>query len=412
MQAETWRNDFPGIGNAAQFGDKSRQVGGKKDAGVLAARKKLPKATSVPSIPSRLETTVYQGYREVLGFGSHTVRFEAPLGERAPGPGSYGEGGKSFQKEFSSKASWGIRGTGGFASRSRRFGMRSLPSMPVPGVGCPGPGVYNQAEAMDAMHSHKSFSKAKNSAVFASPAITGEAAEILEASQVADIMPGPGQYGAPAKVSAVISAMADASFKSSAGRFQGVPTPSRDTPGPGEYIACGTRSRPSKTFDDSISEVANANFKDRSQRHVAKVHRDLPIADAPAREALGELASQVTRECKSDIDVKPGPGQYIQEPPGDSKIVSLKGSSAFANATGRRDWATDLGVPGPKYNPYEISKGQVNGPVLTSALSAFNSHSGRVQQQVPEAPGPAFYNPKVQKDRKSFRLNFRRDFIA
>mmetsp|Transcript_27726 Transcript_27726/g.50661 ORF Transcript_27726/g.50661 Transcript_27726/m.50661 type:complete len:406 (-) Transcript_27726:69-1286(-) len=398
-------DDLPGIGVPPGTRDKFRQAGGRKEAGMLASRKKLPKPTSVPSIPSRLETTVFTGYKEVLGFGSHSVRFEDPRQHLGPGPGSYGSG-KSFQQEFTDKASWGIRGTGGFASRSRRFGMRSLPSMPTAGVGCPGPGVYNPMDAMESLHQPKSFSKAKSSAVFASSAITGPAAEILEASQAMDILPGPGQYGAPLKPS-ISSTMGDTAFKSSADRFGGVPMPSRETPGPGEYISLGTRTAPSKTFDDVVTEVGSANFKERSRRHVTKVHRDLPIADAAAREALGTLASQVSRECKSDIDVKPGPGQYSQELPPDSRIVGTKGSSSFMAGPGRRDWAVDGGVPGPKYNPVKASNFS-----LTTAESAFNSNSGRTMVQAPEAPGPAYYSPKGAKGSKSFRLNLRRDFVA
>mmetsp|Transcript_15064 Transcript_15064/g.34298 ORF Transcript_15064/g.34298 Transcript_15064/m.34298 type:complete len:403 (-) Transcript_15064:75-1283(-) len=395
-------DDLPGIG-VTVGSDKFRQVGGRKEAGVLASRKKLPKQTSVPSIPSRLETTVFIGYKEVLGFGSHSCRFEDQRHHYVPGPGSYGFG-KSFQQEFTDKTSWGIRGTGGFASRSRRFGMRSLPSMPIAGVGCPGPGVYNPTGSLEAIHQPKSFSKAKTTAVFAGSAITGLAADILEASQAMDTLPGPGQYGAPLKPSTTTG---DTAFKSSADRFGGVPMPSRETPGPGEYLSCGTRTAPSKTFDDVVTEVGSANFKERSRRHVTKVHRDLPIADAAAREALGNLAAQVTRECKSDIDVKPGPGQYSQELPPDSRIVGTKGSSSFMAGPGRRDWAIDGGVPGPKYNPVKATKFS-----LTTAESAFNSHSGRTVAQAPEAPGPAYYSPKGAKGSKSFRLNIRRDFVA
>ena len=51
-----------------------------------------------------------------------------------------------------------------------------------------------------------------------------------------------------------------------------------------------------------------------------------------------------------------------------------KQSSGFASGGGRREWATDTGVPGPKYNP---EKGRGAALKLSSAASAFNSVSGR-----------------------------------
>merc|ERR1711974_388362 len=95
---------------------------------------------AVPTIPSRLETTIFKGRRERKGFGVASLRFDG-IDPDGPGPGAYGSR-KVFHQELDERFGWGKRGTGGFASRSRRFGVRSLPSMPPAGLGCPGPGQY------------------------------------------------------------------------------------------------------------------------------------------------------------------------------------------------------------------------------------------------------------------------------
>merc|ERR1719335_357823 len=97
---------------------------------------------SPASIPSRLETQLMPGAKEVLAFGTNTQRFydtAVEFAREVPGPGSYGNV-KAFHEEVTQNVSQGKKGTGAFASKSRR-----MPTMAV-GLGPrgnPGPGAYD-----------------------------------------------------------------------------------------------------------------------------------------------------------------------------------------------------------------------------------------------------------------------------
>jgi len=115
-------------------------------------------------------------------------------------------------------------GTSGFASKAKRFGMRSMPSMPPPGLGCPGPGTYNALGALHSTKEPKNFNKAA-SANF-NPLKNGQ--KVPSSSK----LPGPGQYDPRLLPTAREAAAAQAAFNSST-RLKG-DQPS-DIPGPGEY---------------------------------------------------------------------------------------------------------------------------------------------------------------------------------
>merc|ERR1711959_540442 len=84
----------------------------------------------------------------------------------APGPGEYGQQ-KVFHQELTERFGWGKLGTGGFASRSRRFGARSLPTLPVYGRGAPGPGQYNSTSVVNKLKDRTVYRQAGATAVFA-----------------------------------------------------------------------------------------------------------------------------------------------------------------------------------------------------------------------------------------------------
>jgi len=351
---------------------------------------------SAPTIPSRYEVILFKGDREFLGFGSKSLKQPKQLPEWAPGPGEYGQP-KTFHEKCGEKTSWGVRGTGGFASRSSRFGARSLPTLPQPGRGVPGPGTYNQDVALR-VREPKDFNQAKRTAVFAS--------QVLE-KMPSDGGPGPGQYEAMTKSSLVKEAcMAQAAFRSASLRTIGVPNASEDFPGPGEYRAEGGSPWAQQT--EISGDACTANFKELSHPRIARVHRDLPAATRTTRDALGDLGDQVGRECLGTVGLAnrlPGPGHYEQDRDAiwEAGVVGMNGSSSFIEGTCRHDWTSgDVTlVPGPgRYDPRRMAPDR-----LTSATSAFVSGAERNKTPHSHAPGPAYYAPSSASNKRSFWLN-------
>eukprot|EP00913_Durusdinium_trenchii_P028744 g26958.t1 len=105
--------------------------------------------------------------------------------------------------------------------------MRSMPSMPPPGLGCPGPGAYNALGALHSTKERKNFNKAGASANF-NPSKNGQ--KVPPSSR----LPGPGQYDPRMLPTAREAAAAQAAFNSSSTRLKGDLEPS-GIPGPGEY---------------------------------------------------------------------------------------------------------------------------------------------------------------------------------
>jgi len=359
-------------------------------------------AGSVPTIPSRYEVTLLKGDLEFKGFGCGSLRFGSTAGEDVPGPGNYGQR-KAFHEENDAKACWGIRGTGGFASRSRRFGMRSMPQLPPAGLGCPGPGAYVTDGAIAHVKNPRDFSKAKYTAVFANP--LGKDKDPWSA------VPGPGYYGAPIRPPAKEAAAAQAAFKSTSMRgVAGASPEAAEMPGPGEYYEdhdAHRRAPPqSPTCKGSV-------FQAPSERKIVKVHTDLPAASREARAVLGKFGDEVARVPQGTVGLAaglPGPGHYKQDRDAmwKGRTVGVGGMSSFQAGPQRTEWAPEEESlkPGPgRYEPHKP------GPdTYTSAVSAFNSVSVRNKLQVPDAPGPAYYAPQKVPHHKSFRLNMRKQW--
>jgi len=378
----------------------------------VAAKKKRPApSATVPTIPSRIETVLYKGYREVLGFGACSLRFEAPAvgDEEVPDPGLYGIPGKSFIADVAEKPSWGIRGTGGFASKTRRLGTRSMPQLPMPGRGCPGPGAYNPLDSYNQVRNPHDWNKTKKSASFAL------ADALPSRATVTPSLPGPGTYPVrrvcdPGDTHQGNQLGAVASFKSRSRRNGGVMELASDAPGPGEYFVEDEDTRGGASGSCSDAHDCMANFKDPLPRRVYRVHKDLPTPDPAARGALGDVCQQVMRECTGRKPGMPGPGHYDQdreicEAFGEGQI----GSSGFQPAGPRTEWATEetARMPGP--GQYNTERGlRCDGgarDVFASASERLNGILG------PRAPGPAFYNPKQLPSQKSYHLNMDRRWV-
>lgn len=364
---------------------------------------------SMPTIPSRFEVTLFKGDRERLGFGCKALKMGVLQPDEHPGPGDYGHK-KSFFDEFGERTSWGIKGTGGFASKSVRLGARSVPALPRPGRGVPGPGAYNQESALR-LRDAKDFNQAAQSAVFAK-----NHCEKAEPSTV----PGPGHYISSEKAGKVLAREASAAqsaFRSASQRTGGVPFTAEEVPGPGEYSKEATTALHAVTMPDGPNGefLPSANFKDPSRRKIARVHRDLPAAGESTRNALGDFGDLVGKECVGSLGSMaklPGPGHYDQDRDSmwEGRMVSAMGSSAFTPGPGRHDWASgDVGlIPGPgKYDPQKVGADR-----LTSAVSAFNSVSERIKMRHADAPGPAYYSPEMQRSKRSFRLQSTKQWLA
>lgn len=346
------------------------------------------RAKSVPTIPSRYTVTLIEGTRELKGFNSLATRFEVERHIEGPGPGSYGER-KTFHQEFTERPSWGARGTSGFASKAKRFGMRSMPSMPPPGLGCPGPGAYNALGALHSTKEPKNFNKAA-SANF-NPSKNGQ--KVPSSSK----LPGPGQYDPRLLPTAREAAAAQAAFNSST-RLKG-DQPS-DIPGPGEYY--DGMARPVGYVPLYLqSDQRMPTFKERHKPHITRIHHDLPAASAKARRILGDFGDEVSRQCRGSQSLaQPDFGHYQESL---EKSTTSVCTSAFKDGPKRTDWAPEelSRLPGPgKYEP----KGPPSVNRLTSAKSAFISASERNKIQLSAVPGPAYYNPSLPKLHKSFRF--------
>eukprot|EP00746_Dinoflagellata_sp_MGD_P163075 gnl/MRDRNA2_/MRDRNA2_90934_c0_seq1.p1 gnl/MRDRNA2_/MRDRNA2_90934_c0~~gnl/MRDRNA2_/MRDRNA2_90934_c0_seq1.p1 ORF type:complete len:390 (+),score=67.71 gnl/MRDRNA2_/MRDRNA2_90934_c0_seq1:96-1265(+) len=346
--------------------------------------------TSVKSIPSKLETVLFSGNRERLGFGGQSLRFDNAAVE-VPGPGQY-KLPKDSLSEYTEKESWGKRGTGSFASKAQRLprGIRN--------VG-PAPGQYApvQKEGLGL----KSFAKTGSTPAFV-PATSVNPQSFFEGPQ-----PGPGHYNReekwiqhqnPWKVSFTPGGERDA--------LGGVSKDAVATPAPGEYRALSS-------ITTEYGRNKNANFKSASSRKIVSVHPDMPIPER--RDNLPERASDFVRECHGAVKlVTPGPGEYSQALQlQDSKDFCSLGSAAFVDSKLDRssflpNANTGAGPIGPgKYNPG--NRGFWNNPCPTSM---FKSSLDRMEERgVPPAPGPCFYEPKLVAPTKSFHLNIKRRFV-
>jgi hypothetical protein len=372
----------------------------------LEPRKSLSRAqrsASVPTIPSRYEVTLLKGDLEHKGFGTQQLRFKPANGEEVPGPGNYAMG-KSGIEQTLDRACWGIRGTGGFASRSKRFGARSMPSAPPAGLGCPGP-IYD---------AHKVGHYIKDRSDHLKAGYTSKFAPFKERSDPSANLPGPGQYGLPSKPEANVSSVVTASFKSTAAKLPG--TSHEMGPGPGEYYA---DHEGKKRGEVNLGVPSDPAFKDMCARRIARVHPDLPAASRKARDLLGKFGDEVGQiklgTVGSAADL-PGPGHYKQDRDAMWKgnLVGANGHSSFQPGPARSEFAPEeLGLlPGPgNYEPNLVS----GGLKLTSASSAFNSASLRGILRASDAPGPCYYGESfitLPAKKKTFRLDQKKEFCT
>lgn len=369
----------------------------------------------VPTIPSRIETTLFKGRRERKGFGSQAMRLSDDPGSGidpdGPGPGNYLQP-KSSTDQLGERFGWGQRGTGGFASRSRRFGARSLPTLPVPGRGCPGPGMYDATTAVNKLKDRSDHLQAGTTAVF-----TKSCPEAVSSKLKcwAPPLPGPGQYKMPPRlpcepqVNGSIASFKSASIRGDAGPEQGDNPATK--PGPGTYYS----HVPILPPDGSGHAGVNAIFKGPHKPHFCKVHLDLPMADERARKALGDFVPVVAKECVGQRPTDlPGPGIYNQDRDGmwAGKDVGIHGMSSFLPGAKRVEWGSDEDAQKPapgQYDPQRQMKLK-----LTTAKSAFVSLTDQIAAaDLQKGPGPCYYKqPELELiPSTSFLLNAKKRWL-
>jgi len=323
-----------------------------------------------PSIPSKMETILFKEEREVLGFGSHALRFEDSRCDN-PGPGAY-QTTSNFAKKLDAE-SWGKKGTGGFASKSKRF-RRTGPVGPVPG-----PGAYDSG-----LPKKTNKDPTVPSAPFMLP---------CKKDKKKMMTPGPGTYSVPSSALDESHNVCAASFKKPSIPEEVLKKAYADnTPGPGSYL------KHSNFVQAEVERLRdNAIFKHPSKRKFISVHPDLPIPRRPLNDPYGEFV----RQCGTTVPIIPGPGTYESTALESNLMFNSKGSSFFSKPN--QTWARPNEIlPGP---------GNYDAPIQTKvkptdACSVFNSGSRqRDLGLVSQAPGPAFYKPGQIPQRMSFHLN-------
>jgi len=344
------------------------------------------------SIPSKLETVLFSGNRERLGFGGQSLRFDSAAVE-VPGPGRYRQPKDAFS-EYGEKDSWGKCGTGSFASKAKRFSQGAMVRKQVPG-----PGQYApvQKEGLGL----RSFSKTGSTPAFVTPS------SVNPQSFFEGPLPGPGHYNREENWIGKQNPWKIGFLPGKGGRdaLGGVSKDQLATPAPGEY-------RAPTAITTEHARNKNANFKEASSRKIVSVHPDMPVPER--RDYLPEHATDFVRECAGSVKLAtPGPGEYSQASQiHDQRDFCSMGSAAFVE--GKLDRSSFL--PNASSGAGEIGPGRYNPPNAfwnnPCPTSMFKSSLDRMEEKgVPPAPGPCFYEPKLVANAKSFHLNIRRRFI-
>jgi hypothetical protein len=330
--------------------------------------------TNRPTIPSKLETILYKGDRETLGFGSKDLRFSANM-ESTPGPGQYSSG-QGCVENLQNNDSFGIKGTGSFASRSYRFPFARA-------SGGPGPGAYRpvaRSFASDPKVPSASFQKEVDLPIRVGGKRTA---------------PGPGEYDV--KLPDNRNCPGAAAFRSRQKRIgNNFGRDESATPGPGEYVRA--ESAPAHARD---CRAAFAQPIRTARGDVIPVNPDLPAA-RPEIDPEGALARPRVLAATA-----PGPGDYNVDVVLAEYTACVKGSSAFIEGNSHLPRRPKAETPGPGEYVVKSSINSVGGGRAAFAdkqdrnRAAFNS----------AAPGPAYYDQKPREDKKSFHWNMRKKWV-
>ncbi|CAD5125230.1 DgyrCDS13469 [Dimorphilus gyrociliatus] len=334
--------------------EPGERLNGKRKSGNLHKGRSIVPLRS--TIPTKYQTVVISN-SEQRGFCSQAKRFnyENHLTE-GPGPGNY----VGHSEAETKSTSFSKKGTGGFASKSRRI-RRDLAE------NHPGVGSYKLPATLKSRHDFST----SNTSSFHRPVVSG--------TREPNSLPGPNIYktATAAKwTNKTNNVSGDAAFKSKSKRELLVLKDS-DRVAPTQYDVKDTLQRQSV-------KIPFSSFKSRTRRQMAPTPPKIP---GPADYSPGE---------KADMNKKLGfPKQHY---------LCISAPAMPLPETPP--------LPGP--GQYDI-KGQIETEKHYMTHSAFVSSSSRWNSQArnPDFPGPAHYHPDgTVQSKQSFLYNAQQKWIC
>ncbi|XP_062578494.1 O(6)-methylguanine-induced apoptosis 2-like isoform X1 [Saccostrea cucullata] len=295
------------------------------------------------SIPSKYQTIVTDN-SDKKGFSAQAKRFRSDYAMTdAPGPGNY----VKHTSIENNSVSFSKRGTGGFASKSKK-GLKYL------GTCAPGPGVYGLPSML---RTQNDFNRSEVGRLFQRPI-----AHSTE-PQKKEKRPAPNQYEVlKAQIGKTNNVTADAAFKSKSKRELITIKDIANNPAPGQY------SVKDHLLHENV-KIPFSSFKSRSKRQMQPDPAPVPGPGAykpneavdPAKKQLFPRKHYLCISAPAmplpDTPPQPGPANY--------DVVDYEGppkhymsSSAFVSTTSRWTGNQTAGdLPGPAhYRPVETGK--------------------------------------------------------
>ncbi|XP_059176190.1 O(6)-methylguanine-induced apoptosis 2-like [Physella acuta] len=293
------------------------------------------------SIPTKFQTIVTENC-DKKGFLSKAKRFnDDSFMTEVPAPGSYG----ALSKDDVTNPSFSKKGTGSFASKSKRQLSFALPSGP-------GPGIYALPSLLS---TRKNFNRCKVERLFQLP--------IAQTVQKSDGVPAPNSYEVlKYSMGKSNNVTANAAFKSKTKRDMLNLSEQKNNPAPGQY-----------DINDQLlhqsAKVPLSSFKSKSKRQLQPKGDEVPGPGAYDPNAPIEQPAKLIFPRKHYLCISapamplpvtppsPGPGAYELRS-FDEAPKHYMSSSAFVSTTGR--WAghgSDPDLPGPAhYRPLQLGK--------------------------------------------------------
>nr|XP_022319607.1 O(6)-methylguanine-induced apoptosis 2-like [Crassostrea virginica]XP_022319608.1 O(6)-methylguanine-induced apoptosis 2-like [Crassostrea virginica] len=295
------------------------------------------------SIPSKYQTIVTDN-SDKRGFGGQAKRFQSDYAMTdAPGPGSY----VKHSTIENNSVSFSKKGTGGFASKSKK-GLKYI------GTSAPGPGIYCLPNML---RTQSDFNRSEVGRLFQKPIAHATELEMKEKR------PAPNQYQvSKVNTGKTNNVSADAAFKSKSKReLMDIKDIARN-PAPGQY------SIKDHLQHESV-KVPFSSFKSKSKRQMQPSPVPVPGPGAykpnePIEPAKKQLFPRKHYLCIS-APAMPLPNTPPQPGPAAYDLVNYEGppkhymsSSAFVSTTSRWTGNGLTGeLPGPAhYRPVGPSK--------------------------------------------------------
>lgn len=343
------------------------------------------------SVPTKYQTVLYGRNRERHGFASQAPRFAPGRASATPGPGCYAAEPEPAELELGALVSEvPMRGKGPFASRTPRLPHTSKIHGYVP----PGPGTYGATTGSSA-----SPRAASPSACFVLPGAGNPAKYCAEPE------PGPGSYlgtdvVVPSGRSAATAVFGSSPRKTMHGQES-------DRPGPGQYDQVDAEERMRSTQRPSQKRLVHEPL-DTETAQLRRGTELLKTLDASPRGTRHDASPRPAEPSGAECDAVPGPGQYDIPRLEVVRGTGSKGLSSFHMGKSHhpRTWRGPAPGPTDYAAPVEGHLGRAKPP-----LSTMVSRSARFGTPRCRAPGPAYYEVKVERP-NSFHLNMENTWVA